>query len=104
MTMDANTFFSRSVVDEVNNLIYVIGGRTEGQFNYPADDSISIIDPNTDTMYLSSTALNTARSSPAVINVAQKLYLFGGYATDNTLIDTFEVSALLPTQAPTDSV
>ena len=104
MTMDANTWSSRSVVDRVNNLIYIMGGRTEGQFNYPADDSISIIDPNTDTLYLSSTALNTARSSPAVINVAQKLYVFGGYATDNSLIDTFEVSALLPTQAPTDSV
>ena len=104
MTMDANTFYSRSDVDVVNNLIYVIGGRREGQFNYPADDSISIIDPSDDTLYLSSTTLNTARSAPAVINVAQKLYVFGGYATDNTLIDTFEVSALLPTHAPTDSV
>eukprot|EP01084_Bolivina_argentea_P278469 475743_1 len=101
LRMKANYFYHRSVVDSVNNLIYLFCGRVAVASAREA--RIQIIDLSTQTNHLSSVSLNTARSFGATIMVKQRIYVFGGYETNNKL-RTWEYSNIMtydPTPSPT---
>eukprot|EP01084_Bolivina_argentea_P011052 20651_1 len=111
---DSNVYFQKAVVDNLYNQIYLIGGRDWCCSGGTASRGVQIYDVETNTMELDNGAgrLNTGRSSPSVILINNRIYVFGGsndagsgsYATwEYSNILTFAPTGVTisPTPAPT---
>eukprot|EP01084_Bolivina_argentea_P011053 20659_1 len=88
----SNVYYQKAVVDNLYNQIYLIGGRDWCCSGGTASRGVQIYDVETNTMELDNGTgrLNIGRSSPSVILINNRIYVFGGLNTAGSSYATWE--------------
>eukprot|EP01084_Bolivina_argentea_P299410 516103_1 len=104
VNMSTNKQWMTSVIDSVNNLIYVIGGKNGigGQLHL-LDDELQIIDPSTDTNMISAVRLNMALHFVNAIMVKGIMYRFGGRVRTSSWEFSNTIYTATPTNTPSNN-